>query len=184
MDAVRKAGILIQYELRELSPDDGMDIYLMLQDFERDANGFLTEVSGRGYPAYQAWLRTSRLYSQGLTLPAGYVPQTIYWFYGDGEPLGYGKLRHYLNQSLLEQGGHLGYGLRRSQRGKGHGEPLVRLLLEQARYHKIDRLLATIQQENLPSISVAERCGGQLTRHEHGKRYYWFTTDVAEPIPE
>jgi predicted acetyltransferase len=39
--------------------------------------------------------------SEGINLEPQYVPQTTYWLYIDGKPVGYGKLRHYLNESLL-----------------------------------------------------------------------------------
>jgi predicted acetyltransferase len=81
------------------------------------------------------------------------VPQTIYWLYLNDRPVGYGKLRHDLNEKLLESGGHIGYIIRPSERNKGYGTILLKELLIKARKLEIDKVLLTCDEENL-SISA------------------------------
>lgn len=102
-------------ELRRLSPDDGRDVYDMLQELPKDENEF------------KMWLVKSNYISNGIGLEEWMVPQNTYWLYIDGRPVGMGKLRHYLTDKLMEEGGHCGYAIRPSQRSKGYGKILLKV---------------------------------------------------------
>ena len=43
-------------ELRKLSPDDGRDVYDMLQELPRDENGFINGCNGKTYDEFKKWL--------------------------------------------------------------------------------------------------------------------------------
>ena len=93
-------------KLKQLSVQDGMDIYEMLQELPKDENGFINGCYGKSFQEYQEWLTKSVNVSTGIGLADWMVPQTIYWLYMDGLPVGIGKLRHRLTDKLREEGGH------------------------------------------------------------------------------
>ncbi len=114
------------------------------------------------------------------TRPApGRVPSTLYLFVDHtGRPLGALALREHLNGALLLTGGHIGYGLRPTARGRGLAPFLLGLGLEKARELGIQRALVTCDDGNLPSARTIRDCGGvleNLVEDEDGElvRRYW-----------
>lgn len=160
-------------ELRELSTNDGEDIYNMLQDIKREENGFHNEAKGLRYQEFEVYLKSNKRMSEGKDLPEGDVPQTLYWLFVEGKPVGLAKLRHYLNESLREKGGHAAYAIRKSERGQGYGKLILRELIKKAKDKGIKELLLTCDNDNLASRRVIEANGGQLEKIKEGECFYW-----------
>ena len=163
----------MRIELRPLTPEDGPDIYDMLQEMPSDENGFMNGVRGKTYEEYRAWLEKCDRMARGEGLEDRMVPQDVYWLYIDGIPVGMGKLRHCLTDKLREEGGHIGYAIRPSQRGKGYGRLLLRLLLEPARALGIGRVLITVRNHNAASVRVSLANGGVIERVGAERHYIW-----------
>lgn len=126
-------------ELRELSLDDGMDVFEMLQEVGPGENGFRNSGHDLDYGDFLEYLKNEVDMSEGKGIDlVRYVPQTRYWLIVDGRPVGVGKLRHYLNDYLRTLGGHIGYSIRPSERGKGYGNLILEELLKKARERGID----------------------------------------------
>lgn len=77
--------------------------------------------------------------------------------------LGVSKLRHALTPMLEDIGGHIGYNIRPSERGKGYGSLILALTLEHARALGLSRVLLTCDTDNIRSARVIVRNGGVLT---------------------
>lgn len=108
--------------------------------------------------------------------PQGWVPSSLFWVVDDAEPewvLGSLSLRHELNDHLFEEGGHIGYGVRPSGRGRGVATAALRESLPVARGLGVERALVTCDDDNLASACVIERCGGVLEDVRGVKRRYW-----------
>ena len=158
---------------KPLSASDGKDVYDMLQEISRDENGFVNNIWGRTYEAFEQWLVKSEKTAKGIGLEDGKVPQNIYWLYVDGQPVGMGKLRHFLTDALREEGGHGGYAVRPSQRGKGYGKLILKYLLDEAKKLGIERFLVTVRNANAASIKVALANGGVIERYDEIRHYIW-----------
>ncbi len=101
--------------------------------------------------------------ARGIDLKPGLVPQTSYWLLDDaGAVVGMSKLRHSLTPALLFRGGHIGYYVKKRERGKGYGTLLLRQTLAKAADLGIGRALITADSSNEPSIRVVANNGGQL----------------------
>ena len=98
----------------------------------------------------------------GHNLPEGRVPSSTFWLVEGGELLGVSNLRHHLNEALEECGGHIGLGIRPSQRGKGLGNTLMRLTLQEAAKMGIDEVHVHCHKDNAASARMIVRCGGVL----------------------
>jgi predicted acetyltransferase len=110
--------------LKELSVEDGIDIYEMLQEIPKDENGFLNSVCGKTFEEYKQWLAINEAFSKATDLEDGWkVPTTTYWLYVDDRPVGMG---HYLTDKLREEGGHTGYAVRPSARHNGYATILLK----------------------------------------------------------
>jgi predicted acetyltransferase len=162
----------MKIELKELSPTDGPDIYEMLQEIGPGENGFQNRAYGKSGIAFRNYLKKCVAYSQGLNLKPEHVPQTTYWLFIDGRPVGIGKLRHYLNDKLRKEGGHIGYSIRPSERGKGYGTLILRELLKVAQSKGINEVLLTCTPDNTLSRKVIEANGGVLAEMVQKKCRY------------
>ena len=166
-------------ELRKLSAGDGMDVYAMLQEIPKDENGFINGGNGLSYGDFKAWLVKSENTANGKDLESWMVSQDIYWLYADKTPVGFGKLRCHLTEKLREDGGHIGYVVRPSCRGKGYGKILLKQLVEKASEKEIGKLLLTVENHNHASIAVALANGGVVERVSGLKHYIWI--DSCKP---
>ena len=101
-----------------------------------------------------------------ITLPNGIVvpkvPFSLHWLVVGGTFVGELSFRHRLNDWLRASGGHIGYGIRPSARGRGFGRAILRLALVEARALGLPRVLVTAHAENTPSRRIIEANGGTL----------------------
>ena len=164
-------------ELRQLSVDDGMDIYEMLQEMPKDENGLMNHVNGLSFEQFQQWLKEKQADSEQQGIVDGWkVPSTTFWLYVDGKPAGFGNVRHYLSEGLRKAGGNIGYGIRPSMMGRGYGKELLHLLLEKAKQYGIEKALITINKKNLASIAVAKANGAVITDETDERFLLWADT--------
>lgn len=164
-------------ELKELSADDGMDVYLMLQEIPKKENGLMNNANGLSFEEYKEWLRGKYAESRQIGLMDGWkVPSTTYWLYVNEEPVGFGTIRHFLTDALRKAGGHIGYGIAPRYREKGYGKIILGLLLEEASRLGIDKVLATILLGNAASKAVALANGGIIIEQTDERIYVWMDT--------
>ena len=166
----------MEFELRQLSVDDDLDLYTMLQDIAKDENGFMNACNGKSQAEYREWLVKSHECALGIGLEDWMVPQIVYWLFLDGVPVGMGKLRLYLTEKLREEGGHIGYAIRPKYRNLGYGKVLLKKLIEKAHEHAIDKILITVRNQNTASIKVALANGGHIDKITDVRHYIWFNS--------
>ncbi|UNK21327.1 GNAT family N-acetyltransferase [Paenibacillus sp. N3/727] len=148
----------------------------MILEIGSGENGFVNSLYSEQLEDFQFKLMRNHKTAQGMDLPEGYVPQTLYWLYVNGIPVGYGKLRHYLTDKLLEHGGHIGYVIRPSERSKGYGRLLLKELLDKAKEKQISEVLLTCDEDNAASRRIIESNGGRLKDIHDGSCKYWIMT--------
>lgn len=157
--------------LKKLSLSDGAEIYNMLQEIGKNENGFHNKIYGVSYDEYENWLRREFAIDNG-ELEDWMVPQTSYWLYDNEKPIGYGRVRHYLNDALQKTSGHIGYAIRRSERGQGYGNLILSLLLDECKKLGIEDVQISANTDNIPSNRVIIKNGGMLIRTESNKNFY------------
>ncbi len=115
-----------------------------------------------------------RTYADPATeLPEDRVHCSYFWIVEDDEFVGYLALRHSLTAWLLEEGGHIGFGVRPSRRRQGHASRALALALPEARALGLDRVLLTCDEDNDGSRLTIEGNGGVYEDSRNGKRRYW-----------
>lgn len=171
-----KGGVRMALSVRPLSASDGQDIYQMLQEIPEDENGFTNPLHGSAYTLYRAWLIREEESSRSTQIEDGWrVPQTTYWLYADGVPVGMARLRHMLTDKLLQNGGSIGYCIRPGYRGRGYGKALLEGVLREAWNMGLDRVLITVHSGNTPSIRTALANGGAVEAIRNGMHYIWIS---------
>jgi predicted acetyltransferase len=101
---------------------------------------------------------------RAIMFQKGLVPSSLF-FYTDDEGMIVGAihLRHELNDRLLQNGGHIGYGIRPSARRKGYASQMLSELLAKIWQEGYEKVLITCDDSNLASAKTIERQGGILT---------------------
>ena len=112
----------------------------------------------------------------------GKVPDSVFFLLDEERDrlLGAVDIRHYLNDVLLREGGHIGDGIRPGERRKGYGTEIVRLALIECEKLGIDRVLMTCDRDNVGSAKTIINNGGVLENeivNSEGviEQRYWIT---------
>lgn len=167
----------MKVELKALSENDDIEIYEMIKEMGLGENGFTSIFPECDFEEFKASLPRLVELSKGINLSEGYVPQTIFWMIVNDKPVAYGKLRHRLNDQLQEYGGHIGYIVRPSERGKGYGKTFLAELIKVARDIGIVELIITCDETNLRSRKVVESNKGNLEKINNGICKYLIHTN-------
>lgn len=83
-----------------------------------------------------------------------WVKNSTYFYFDNGRIVGAGNIRHYLNDALLETGGHIGYGVRPSARNKGYASAILQHSLQYLETLGVDKALLTCDADNPASANV------------------------------
>lgn len=114
----------------------------------------------------------------------GKVPDSVF-FLLDKERnilLGAVNIRHYLNDYLLKYAGHIGDGIRPSERNKGYATEMIRLALIECKKLGINKVLMVCDKENVASAKTIIKNGGILENefiNDDGKieQRYWINNE-------
>lgn len=111
------------------------------------------------YASYNEWLK------KVMSKINADVPATTYFLIrqSDNKIIGMIQLRQYLNEFFKKTGGHIGYEIRPSERGKGYGTHQLRLVLDVAKKLKLEKVMITCDKDNQASAKVAIKNGAVLT---------------------
>lgn len=124
----------------------------------------LPEVYRPHLPKHTTMIELLIAHEKGQGLPEGYVPASHRWLVrkSDGKMLGLINIRHGLNAFISFRGGHIGYYIRESERGKGYATKMLALGLDYCRELVMDTVLITCDDANIGSYKVIEANGGKL----------------------
>lgn len=102
-------------------------------------------------------------FSNNIDLPKELVPSTLYFLVNDNNRiLGAIDIRHKLNDALKFRGGHIGYGIRPSERKKGYATAMLKMGIEKAKEIGINKALITCDKNNIGSSKTIINNGGIL----------------------
>ena len=131
-----------------------------LSDFLRDSS-------------YEAWVEQLERASDPMTCPADHAPALTYFGVreSDGCIVGMIDLRLELNDHLRTHGGHIGYAVRPTERGKHYATDMLKAALEIHKERGTSELLLICSKENTASAKVITNCGGVLMDEIHNDIY-------------
>ncbi|MDG3028970.1 MULTISPECIES: GNAT family N-acetyltransferase [Streptococcus] len=165
-------------ELRRPTLADKETILSMVAEFEETQSAHDGDFWDAEAFVYEAWLESNRDMEMGLGIPEGWVPAVqLVAFARDGQAVGFLNLRLRLSAYLLEEGGHIGYSIRPSERGKGYAKEALHQGLQVAKEKNIHRALVTCSTENPASRAVILANGGQFEDVRNGTERYWIEVD-------
>ena len=160
--------------LRRPSQTDKEAILEMMAEFEREQSAHDGGFWNPDNFVYEEWLEENIQAEAGLNIPENWVPAIQLVNFDEADhALGFLNLRLRLNDYLLEKGGHIGYSIRPSERGKGYAKESLRQGLQVAKDKNIHRALVTCNIKNPASRAVILANGVQLEDIRHETERYW-----------
>ena len=139
----------------------------LVREFISRGENLIPFVLALPYQDFEDFVRILHEYADGLGVPVGFVSHSTYWLLKDGkEIVGVSNLRHRLTPKLEREGGHIGYGVRPSERRKGYATTLLAKTLSMAKAKGLSRLLLTCGKSNIGSVRVILRNGGVMDSEE------------------
>lgn len=157
-------------DLKLVIPDnnDKKSALLMLDEIKAVDAGLPWQYSGLANleesPSYEDWVKEKANEKNGIDLRDGYVPCTTLFLkrMSDNKVCGSISIRHELNDFLFNFGGHIGYSVTPSERGKGYGKLQLKMALEIAKDLGIEKCLITADETNTLSNKTIISEGGVL----------------------
>ncbi len=158
-------------ELIRVQDSDYQKAYDLFMTFKENENGYMNCVYGYDYEKFLEWIEMKRNWSLGKDLPEGFVPDTTYMLVDGENYVGTFNLRHYLNDSLREGAGHIGYCIGKKYRGKGYATKGLAMTLVKARQMGIQEVYMSVNKDNPASLKVQTKNGAYI-HHENEKEYF------------
>ena len=154
-----------------------------------DGNRFAGCMSIESASSAEEWIKMCQMRKNEATCKQTGVdvPSTTYFAVrkSDNRLVGVIDLRHHINHPILGTwGGHCGYTVRPSERGRGYAKEMLRLNLQNAKAHGIDKVLVSCYPSNKASEKVIRANGGvyEETVVVDGIRIQRFWIDIARKI--
>jgi len=154
-----------------------------LREYQKEDSEIKTDLNFLNIPLlekdFQSYINMLFNISLGKNLPSGYVPETTYWLVDGDEYIGRIGIRHTLNESLLREGGHVGYNIRPSRRQQGFGTKILSLGLPKIKELGIEKALVTCDENNVGSKKIIVANGGifensvEMSQGRPRKLRYW-----------
>jgi len=150
----------------------------MLAEWEQTGEKIVPFVLRMDYEDFAAYVSTLERMKTEPTGDRKTVNCSTFWsMHADGRMIGAVNIRHELNEHLLKIGGHIGFGIRPSERRKGYAVQQLQQALAKARELGLARVLLTCDDVNEASRRTILRCGGVLENETffNGKmvQRYW-----------
>lgn len=134
----------------------------MMREFEAAGAPLADGIGSIEIDDFDASVERAKDHACGVGLPDGWVPAATYWLVRKDRLIGTTNLRYELNEYLMNIGGHIGYSIRPSERGKGYGTQILALTLEKAKAFGLPKVLITCDKSNIASRHIIENNGGAL----------------------
>ena len=150
----------------------------MMAEWNASKEEYIPWTLGLYKKSFKEYVEKLEEHSKGINLPEKLIPHSSFWLVNEnGKVLGTSNLRHRLTEQLLIKGGHIGYGIRPSERRKGNATKILELTLLEAKKLGIEKALITCNKSNIGSAKTIVKNGGIFWKEasfpKRITQYYW-----------
>ena len=156
--------------------NDELELIFPTKEYKKDVEEYLqefidngeNEIAGDGgldrIRDFDKWLEKIQNDLSVDTIDKDRIPATLYLTIrkSDKKIVGNLQIRHFLNEKLLNYGGHIGDSVRPSERRKGYATEQIRLALGKCKELGIDNVLMDCDKNNIESAKAIQNNGGVL----------------------
>jgi predicted acetyltransferase len=131
------------------------------QEWKESGEDFIPWVISKDPSNFQEMIQFLLDSEKGKNLPENWVPDSTYWLVNENKKvIGAVNIRHRLTDKLFNCGGHIGYGIRPSERRKGYATRLLYLSLEKSKELGLQKVLVVCDKNNIGSEKTILNNGG------------------------
>ncbi len=136
----------------------------MLQEFLNNDEPIIPRaMRKKPHETYQEFLQRTIDRKEGQNLPEQRVPASLFFLINnENKVIWCINIRHKLNEWLEKIGGHIGYGIRPSERKKWYGSLALKLALEKCKELWIQQPILICDKENKGSAKIIQNNWGIL----------------------
>ena len=159
--------------LKEANIEDIEKEYDIITNAPRDEHGFTNSAFGCTKDEFEHKILPGYINAaKGLCLPAGRVPETVFFLWDDDQIVGLFRIRHYLTDALANGAGHIGFAVRKGSRGKGYASAGLRMTIKKAwAIVPEDEIYMSVHKDNPASLKVQIKNGAYI-HHEDEHKFY------------
>ena len=149
-------------------------------EYIREFHEYGSEVNGSGSldrflkeSTYEEWLQKIVRDMDIANIPVSKVPALTYFYVReeDDRIVGTINIRLCLNDFLRNEGGHIGYAVRPTERRRHYATRMLKAALKVCDVIGIKEVLVSCDKENIASAGVIRNCGGVLKHESYSETY-------------
>ena len=158
-------------ELRKINVQDAVAQWEYTTALPADENGLTNPYHGVSFEEYKEKVLPALIsYEHPVNMPDWFVPETYYYLWDECRLIGEFRIRHHLTEALRNGAGHIGYSIRKEERGKGYGTAGLKLTVQIAKeIIPEDEIYLRVNKDNIASRKVmlnnGARCTGEDKDH-------------------
>ena len=151
-------------ELRKINTQDAPAQWEYTMALPADENGLTNPYRGVTYDEYIGRVLPELIsHERPVHMPDWFVPESYYYLWDGNRLIGEFRIRHRLTDALRSGAGHIGYSIRKEERGKGYGTAGLRLTLDIARnIIPEDEIFLRVNKDNIASQKVMLKNGARI----------------------
>ena len=139
------------------------DEYLdMLTEWKKSGEELIPWILNTDSSDFNLMVEKLNGWSDGVGLPEGFVECSAFWLINNDKLIGAIDIRHRLTEALSFRGGHIGYGIRPSERKKGYASIMLSLAIKECKKIGLSKVLITCSKSNIGSSKTIINNGGIL----------------------
>ena len=145
---------------------------------EKDAKAYINELMSSNskfngcddlekFEDYREWVDRVVDWNKGVNLPDGYAQAITYFVVRvkDNKLIGMVNIRYGVTEENVKRGvGHIGSGVRPTERSKGYGTEILRICLEECKRYNLPEIHLNVNNENIGAIRTIEKNKGRLNK--------------------
>ena len=146
-------------KLEKLNKKINKELYNMYQDIPKNEIGSSNIIYGVSYDEFKQII--DRYINEGKFINDKLNTTTIrYILYASNKPIGELGIRTTKNDFWINKGSQIYYKIRKSERGKGYGNIILKLGLDKAKELGFEKIRINCDDNNIPSKKVIINNGG------------------------
>lgn len=135
----------------------------MMEEWEKSEEKLIPFVLRYDYSSFENMVEQLVQLRDKPELVERSVKSSTFWLIKNGiQLIGVVNIRHELDEYLRSIGGHIGFGIRPSERRKGYATELLRLALIESNRLGLQKVLVTCDNDNVGSAKTIINNGGVL----------------------
>ncbi len=148
------------YRLPEIRDQDELQNYVQEHCDHHEAG--ISASMGLTSSRYSDWVE--KIHQNALAGDELWGKSLLYLCFDKGKLIGLLSIRYNLPESVRNQYGDIGYGVRPSERRKGYASGMLRYALDVCREKGMDKVILGCYKDNLASAATIQKNGGVLIK--------------------